>query len=482
MVRKARPKKNRRQPEPERPSPISRIDKIASLKRYADKDKALDLLHQIARAVAPIIHAYNFKVGTLCEMYPKSQSLLGLNVNRGEKILIRLRSARNDRTFLPMGDLIGTLLHELTHNVHGPHDQKFYEFLAELRRKYETRDFLLENYVCEENRLGSARVNHRSTPQSVRQKRLDVLSKGKRKPETRRIGGKYVSPADIRKAMLDAAEQRLRDSKTCSEDHGSVVDLGMESDDLEIQELPSFDITTTPLEGSKSPLPTPGGASKYKEVVDLTMEETGDTDSDEDLKIISVDACDRDVSDEPRRSLRPSILEESTFSTVSGNFEMRSTVRYYVSSSPDSLPGAPVESPKSLLVGAPAPSQNLRDPPAEPTEVLQNELVNNEHKDKNLIPGHIEPEEPGNDTSNHNTTKKTSRSRIMKETKKRPTAKKSISKRSPSPKTAEDKKPKQKKKSTTRGKAKTSETTGEENTVSRRKSVRCVSFQDLFLN
>lgn len=38
--------------------------------------------------------------------------LLGLNVNKGQRIDIRLRSPNDESIFLPYDDLLGTLLHE----------------------------------------------------------------------------------------------------------------------------------------------------------------------------------------------------------------------------------------------------------------------------------------------------------------------------------------------------------------------------------
>lgn len=356
MVVQGKTRKSATKAEPPRPSPVSRIDKIASLKRYPDKDYALDLLHQMARAVAPIIHEYKFKVGTLCEMYPKNACLLGLNVNRGQKILVRLRPPHNDRTFYPMSDLIGTLLHELTHNVHGPHDARFYALLDELRRKYETGAFLPKDYVCEENTLGAGFQAPWATPQSMRQKRLEALSKGTFKAEARRLGGKAPPLGDLRKAMLEAAERRLKDAKWCS--HGSDNEMP-DSNDLEIIELDDETeessentLKSAPVNRSKSKYgvrsesksgPRPDsipGKEKYKEVIDLTQ--TGTGDGDDEIEIISIDACEEDpkmqmaMTVEPKLEpvLRPSLLDTTRFSTSGGHFEMRSTVRYFVSSSP----------------------------------------------------------------------------------------------------------------------------------------------------
>lgn len=262
------PPDSKNPPQPMRPSPVTNISKISSLKRYPDRDYALDLLHQMAKAVAPLIHQYNFKVGLLCEMYPKSPALLGLNVNGGQKILIRLRMPYNDRLFYPMSDLIGTFLHELTHNVHGPHDSKFYRLLDELKAKFVTGGFASDSYVCEENKLGSA-YSPFATPKSVRDKRLEALSKGF-KAEARRLGGNASDQRSMREAALRAAERRLKDSKWC----------------------PLADLNNVDLDDALGHQ-GPGASEKmkeYKQVIDLTKAEN--EQDDDVVEIIEIDACD----------------------------------------------------------------------------------------------------------------------------------------------------------------------------------------------
>lgn len=278
---------------PNRPSPVSSIDKIASLKRYENRDYALELLHDVAKAVGPLMHHYNFKVGMLCEMYPKNPQLLGLNVNHGQKILIRLRPPYSENSFYPMSDLIGTMLHELTHNVHGPHDAKFYALLEELTTKYEAGAFA-GNYVCEENKLGSGYVAPWQEAKTIRQKRLEALSKGKYKAELRKLGGTKVLPAQMREAMLRAVEQRIKDSKWCH----------LDVDESEL--VKESDLTENV--GTK--------AQEYQEVIDLTEEEPKEGDKDEHVEVIEVDACEQNPSWEAK--LQPALVDDSTFGT--GNF------------------------------------------------------------------------------------------------------------------------------------------------------------------
>lgn len=283
MVIKAPP--NTSIPNANRKSPTSSITNIASLKRYNDRDYALDLLHQMAKAAAPLIHEYGFKVGTLCEMYPKNPSLLGLNVNRGQKILIRLRTPFNDRSFYPMGDLMGTFLHELTHNVHGPHDAKFYLLLDELKRKFESGNFAVSDYVCEESKLGSGFSAPWKSPQSIRDKRIQALGKGIYKAERQRLGGSSLVPMGaLREAALRAAERRLKDSKWCP-----LADLtSKEVEDLTSQPGESSSVIPETAEDVSSPS-NELKVAEYVDVVDLTQQDVGD----EPIEVIEIDACDK---------------------------------------------------------------------------------------------------------------------------------------------------------------------------------------------
>lgn len=272
--------------QPNRKSPIANIAKISSLQRYPDRDYALDLLHQLAVAVGPIINHYKFKVGMLCEMYPKSDNLLGLNVNHGQKILIRLRQPFNDKLYFPMSDLIGTFLHELTHNIHGPHNASFYALFDELRTKYESGALLSSSYVCEENKLGGRSMLLRQLSVTVRQKRLDAVSKVKYKSETRTLGGPMntTRPKDVRSAVAAAAERRLKDSKWC----GGEVDL---------EELEEQDSDLTPKE-----------KEEFKEVIDLTNEDCDVKDGLEP-EVIVINACKTKSRSASPLTLAPSVSE-----------------------------------------------------------------------------------------------------------------------------------------------------------------------------
>ncbi|KAK0863357.1 hypothetical protein LTR87_016215 [Friedmanniomyces endolithicus] len=79
-------------------------------------DAALKMLRQIASLVKPIMRKRGWTVQILAEFLPPEQNLLGLNVNKGYKICLRLRYHNNPDLFLPTEQVVDTMLHELSHN------------------------------------------------------------------------------------------------------------------------------------------------------------------------------------------------------------------------------------------------------------------------------------------------------------------------------------------------------------------------------
>lgn len=48
----------------------------------------------------------------MTEFYPPERNLLGLNINKGQKICLRLRYSGDERQFLPVEEVTDTMLHE----------------------------------------------------------------------------------------------------------------------------------------------------------------------------------------------------------------------------------------------------------------------------------------------------------------------------------------------------------------------------------
>ena len=118
-----------------------------------------------------------------------------LDVNGGQKIFIRLRPAHSPDRFFDEEEVIGTMLHEvrslpfchhgdsslkqLTHNVHGPHDDAFYKYLKGLEDEYYTlrsKGYSGEGFHSNGRRVGQG-VSHDLPPHLARQKALDAAQK-----------------------------------------------------------------------------------------------------------------------------------------------------------------------------------------------------------------------------------------------------------------------------------------------------------------
>ncbi|GFR51103.1 hypothetical protein Agub_g13432, partial [Astrephomene gubernaculifera] len=112
-----------------------KVHEIKTIGKPRDNE-AKELLAKIAYQVQPLMRRREWRVPLLSEFFPANPNLLGLNIGGGggrtREIKVRLRPARDPDSFLPYESLLGTMLHELVHNVRGPHDRSFYSLLDEL--------------------------------------------------------------------------------------------------------------------------------------------------------------------------------------------------------------------------------------------------------------------------------------------------------------------------------------------------------------
>lgn len=144
--------------------------------------------------------------------------MTGLNVNRGQKILLRLRHAGDQNQFLPVEQVTDTMLHELSHIVHGDHDAAFHALWDQLRDEHEgllMKGYTGEGFLTEGRRLGGS-----SEPPMHEARRLARAAAERRRAQTagsgRKLGGTAPRPGqDIRKVIADAAERRNKTLKGC---------------------------------------------------------------------------------------------------------------------------------------------------------------------------------------------------------------------------------------------------------------------------
>lgn len=92
---------------------------------------------------------HKFTVSLLTEMEPLAHTqsthegtsrILGLNRNQGEVIELRLRTDAHDG-YRDYKTIRNTLCHELAHNVHGPHDRKFWDLCHQIEREVNAADW-----------------------------------------------------------------------------------------------------------------------------------------------------------------------------------------------------------------------------------------------------------------------------------------------------------------------------------------------------
>ena len=142
-------------------------------------------------------------------------------MNRGQKICLRLRYPGDRSQFLPIESVIDTLLHELCHNVYGPHNQQFHALWDELRDEQQgllMKGYTGEGFLSRGQKLGG---KNRSAPQEARRLALQAaeqrrgLSIGS-SGSGRRLGGIGPRPGDdIRKTIADAVERRSMTLRGC---------------------------------------------------------------------------------------------------------------------------------------------------------------------------------------------------------------------------------------------------------------------------
>jgi hypothetical protein len=126
----------------------ARIARYQVLQGHGSEERAMEILREVGREVRGVMRGRGWFCPLLVEFNgaPGARSghrqLLGMNMNAGQKIFLRLRQlSSTDVTkpidsFLPLEDVISTMLHELTHNVRGPHDEIFQRTLDELHEEY----------------------------------------------------------------------------------------------------------------------------------------------------------------------------------------------------------------------------------------------------------------------------------------------------------------------------------------------------------
>ncbi|WFC96468.1 hypothetical protein MBRA1_003125 [Malassezia brasiliensis] len=186
--------------------------------QHAHSERALALLRDVGAAVQGLMRRHHWHLPVLAEMYPRSAHLLGLNVNRGAKICLRLRDAARPDAFLERAEIVRTMLHELAHNVRGPHDTQFYTTLAQLTDEYDAAQRLGywpgDGFLTPGTRLGGTPAP--TTLAARRERAAAHALQRARTPGAVRLGGVAAPGRPLRELAAEAAVRRARDAQTCA--------------------------------------------------------------------------------------------------------------------------------------------------------------------------------------------------------------------------------------------------------------------------
>lgn len=155
--------------------------------------------------VVQIMSSRRFTVGTLCELDPEDadneqaakgegdKCLLGWNRNFGERIALRLRTD-DFKSFRKYDSIINTLIHELAHNVVGPHNDQFWALFNDLKKAYDS---------IHASRRGAKATGSRVAPErSVTKAELDEILGAN--TTSGALGGKVlaINQDELREARL----------------------------------------------------------------------------------------------------------------------------------------------------------------------------------------------------------------------------------------------------------------------------------------
>lgn len=235
---------------------------IYHIPTLSDADQARKMLERVVKEFRPIAERRGYvvlSVSELCccndgldfrntngkksrKLNKVSQNVWGYNrtmTRNGRKthtIHLRLRHAQNHSRFLPYDDVAGTLAHELSHCVHGPHNDKFYKLMDDILEEHATL-MASGSSVAGQAFAGQGHVlGGRPPSRASRENPQSLLGKG------HTLGGdsrftQWMSPreAAVAAAMARQRQQqlRLRGNRCCrpcviadeNEDEVQIIDV-----------------------------------------------------------------------------------------------------------------------------------------------------------------------------------------------------------------------------------------------------------------
>ena len=226
---------------------LNKVWEVCPLKKMPNPEKATQYLNNLVKATANIMLKRKWKVKVLKEFYPTNDNLLGMNVNRGASICIRLRSPHDRNVFLEWHDILGTMCHELAHMVISPHNAEFYKLWDQIADEVAMESSGMIGFGNRANNgtsssssvipfsgnstaLGGGKVVPRermsevAAQAAIKRQKLSTNSSGSGQKLGGIHSGKHLSPTELARLAAIAAERRIIDDKWCptqSEEIGS---------------------------------------------------------------------------------------------------------------------------------------------------------------------------------------------------------------------------------------------------------------------
>jgi hypothetical protein len=164
-------------------------------------------------------------------MLPSNRSLLGLNYNKGMKISLTLRYHGDQTCFLPLEELVDTMLHELSHNIWGPHDSNFHRLWDELRDEYDIlryKGYTGEGFLSKGRKLGGAAGSVSVAGRAISQTEIRHLARKSAEQRQaqgtlfqgsgQRLGGHSIQQhgGDIRAIIAQQTARRIKVDRGCA--------------------------------------------------------------------------------------------------------------------------------------------------------------------------------------------------------------------------------------------------------------------------
>ncbi len=204
------------------------------------KDRAMELLREVAVWVEPVMKKHSWFVPLLAERNFGIPNVLGMNTGGGRMIELRLRVLHDEERFFELDRLMDTMLHELSHNVHGNHSAAFYELWETLRKELEANlakglkgsgaGFDAKGYRV------SSETHNSSSMLEARRKAMQAAEKRLRQSQLFGSGPQKVGGSTDLTRLGEAEAVRIATMKRCSDWCGNKQDGAEEKEDVQERE------------------------------------------------------------------------------------------------------------------------------------------------------------------------------------------------------------------------------------------------------